>query len=115
MNLKEFVSKALVDIMDGVADAQAKVTGGVIVPAIVQTFQAVQHGVSNTQAVSFEVTVRADESAGSEARLNVVAGFFGGGVKGQSGNSEGHAAVLSFKVPIRFVESKAAGETPATV
>jgi hypothetical protein len=38
-----------------------------------------------------------------------------GGVKGQSGSSEGYAAVLSFKVPIRFVESKATGETPATV
>jgi hypothetical protein len=113
MNLKEFVSKALLDIVDGVADAQSKVTGGVIVPAVVQTFQAVQHGVNNTQAVSFEVTVRAEESVGSEARLNVVAGFFGAGVKGERGNSEGHAAVLSIKVPIRFVETKVAGEAPA--
>jgi hypothetical protein len=32
MDLKEFVSKALVDIMDGVADAQRKVSGGQIVP-----------------------------------------------------------------------------------
>jgi hypothetical protein len=58
--------------------------------------------VSDVQAVTFEVTVRADEREGSEAKLNVVTAIIGGGMKGESGKSGGHAATLNFKIPIRL-------------
>lgn len=102
MDLKDFISQALVDVIAGVADAQKKISSGEIVPALAQTFTAVEHGVSDVQAVTFEVTVRADEREGSEAKLNVVTAIIGGGVKGESGKSGGHAATLNFKIPIRL-------------
>jgi len=102
MELREFISKTVEDIIGGVQDAQKKVPEGCVVPAIKQTFEAVQHGVSEFQAVEFEVTVRADERAGSEARLSVVAAVVGGGVKGESGKSGGHAATLRFRIPVRL-------------
>jgi hypothetical protein len=102
MDLRDFISQALVDIISGVADAQKKIPDGEIVPNVAKTFTAVEHGVSDIQSVGFEVTVRADEREGSEAKLNVVTAIIGGGVKGEIGKSGGHAATLSFKVPIRL-------------
>ena len=74
-----------------------------MVPSDIEpTFQAVQHGISEVQAIEFEVTVRADERAGSHAKLNVVAAVIGGSVKGESGKSGVHAATLRFKIPVRL-------------
>ena len=100
MELRTFISQTLQDIIGGVQDAQHKVPAGSIVPAVSQTFKAVETGISEIQAVDFEVTVRADERAGSEAKLSVVAAVIGGGVKGESGKSGGHAATLRFKIPV---------------
>jgi len=102
MELRNFISQTLEDIVGGVEDAQKKLPAGCIVPAVKTTFQAVEHGVSEFQAIAFEVTVRTEERAGSEAKLNVVAAVIGGSVKGESGKSGGHAATLSFKVPVRL-------------
>jgi len=109
MELRDFISKALQDIIGAVQDAQKKVPDGCVVPAIKTTFQAVQHGVSEIQAVEFEVTVRADERAGSEARLSVVAAVIGGGVKGESGKSGGHDATLRFRIPVRLPSGEKGG------
>ena len=87
MELKTFISQTLQDIILGVQDAQKKVPVGSVVPSLKKTFQAVEHGVSEIQAVDFEVTVRADERAGSEAKLSVVAAVIGAQIKGESGNA----------------------------
>lgn len=102
MELREFISKALQDIVGGVEDAQQALPKDCVVPALKKTFQAVGHGVSEIQAIEFEVTVKADERSGSEARLSVVAAVVGGGIKGESGKTGGHAATLRFKVPLRL-------------
>jgi hypothetical protein len=102
MELRTFISQTLQDIVGGVQDAQKSVPIGAVVPSIKTTFQAVEHGISEIQAVDFEVTVRADERAGSEAKLSVVAAVVGGGVKGERGKSGGHAATLRFKIPVRL-------------
>jgi hypothetical protein len=107
MNLREFVSQALLDIIGAVEDAQKKVTSGTIVPSgISRSFESIKTGISEVQPVEFEVTVRADEHAGSEARLSVVAAVVGGGVKGESDKSGGHASTLKFCVPICLPISK---------
>lgn len=102
MELRKFITQSLLDIIGGVQDAQKGTDEGCIVPNVARTFQAVEHGVSELQIVEFDVTVKADERAGSEAKVNVVAAVIGGGVKGQSDKSDGHAATLKFKVPVRF-------------
>ena len=107
MELQKFISQALLDIVAGVEDAQKKSSAGRIVPSGVNnTYKSVEAGISELQPVDFEVTVKADERSGSEAKLSVVAAIVGGGVKGESGKSGGHAATLKFRVPILLPVSK---------
>ena len=106
MELRQFISKALEDIIGAVEDAQKATPKGCVMPSgLKRTLDLVKHGVSEIQAIDFEVTVKADQRAGSEARLNVVAVVMGGSVKGESGKSGGHAATLRFKIPIRLPSS----------
>ncbi len=108
MELRDFVSKALSDIVGGVADAQKKAGDGVVVPDCMgDYFEYAKAGFSAFQIVDFEVTVRADEKSGREAGLSVVSAVFGvgAGIKSVFGKSGGHAATLRFKVPVRLPES----------
>lgn len=102
MELQSFISKALTDIFAGIEEAQEKLPLGAIVPAVSDNFESVKTSISEVQAVDFEVVVRAEESTGSEAKLNVVAAFVGGGVAGQSCAGGGHTATLKFKVPVKL-------------
>lgn len=102
MELRKFISQSLVDIIGGVQDAQESTRTGCVIPVVVNNFKAVDSGISEVQVVDFEVSVRADQRAGSEAKLSVAAAVIGGGVKGESGKSGGHVATLKFRVPIRF-------------
>jgi hypothetical protein len=105
MELRKFISTALADIVNGVQDAQAEVGSGIVVPEVSKSIKAVKAGISEFTAIQFEVTVKSDERAGSEAKLSVVAAVIGGSVKGDSGSSSGHAATLSFSVPVRLPKS----------
>ena len=100
MELRQFISQALQDIIGAIEDAQKKAPDGTIVPVDSNQYKDIETGLTNYQIVEFEVTVRADERAGSEARLSVVAAFVGGSVKGDSNKGGGHAATLKFKVPV---------------
>ena len=106
MDLKTFITQALLDIVGAVKEAQSKSDEGAVVPGgINKTFQAVEKGVSELQAIDFEVTVRAEEKAGSEVRLSVVAAIVGGDVKGASGKQDAHASTLRFRIPVKFPTS----------
>ena len=102
MELKTFITQTLTDIVEGVADAQKKLPDNCVIPAVKNLYKSVETGISEIQAIEFEVSVRADEHKGSEAKLTVVAAFFGGQVKGNSRIENGHSAVLRFKVPVKF-------------
>jgi len=107
MELRDFISTALLDIVGAVQDAQAKTPTGTIVPDdIVDDFKAVETGISDVQSIEFEVTVSADKRSGSEGKLSVVAAVVGGGIKGESSKSDGHAASLKFRIPVRLPSSK---------
>ena len=108
MELRSFISQALLDVIGGVGDAQSRSQPGTVVPAgIKQAYKAVEAGISEHQTIDFEVTVKADERSGSEAKLSVVAAFVGGSIKGDSGKTGGHAATLKFRVPVRLPVSEA--------
>jgi len=106
MELKEFISKALQDIIGGVIDAQEKIPNGFIIPNVVKNFQAIEYGISDIQSVEFEVSVIGDKKTGSEAKLSVVAAVIGGNVKGNLNQSTSNVSRLSFKIPIRFPQHK---------
>ena len=106
MELRNFISQALLDILGGVNDAQEKThTGGAIAPIGFQGHWESEEDrlkfreVSTMQIVEFEVTVRAEKSSGREGKLNVVNVFTGGG---QNQKSDGHAATLKFTIPVMF-------------
>jgi len=106
MELKEFISKALQDIIGGVIDAQEKVPKGFIIPNVVNNFKSIESGISDIQTVEFEVSVIADKKTGSEAKLSVVAAVIGGNVKGSLNQSTSNVSKLSFKIPIQFPKHK---------
>ncbi|MBY7730178.1 hypothetical protein JHW46_07395 [Vibrio splendidus] len=101
MELKQFISRSLSDIMEGITDAQSRVESGTIVPQIEETWSTVETGLTSYQSIDFEVSVNAVEQEGSEAKLNVVAAIVGGHVKGDSSQTATHTAKLKFQIPVR--------------
>lgn len=105
MDLKDFVSQALCDIIGGIEKAQKQTAAGIICPHGLESDDALKAGISTITSVEFQVTVRTEEHAGSAAKLSVVAAIVGGSVKGESGTNSGNAATLAFKVPVRLPTS----------
>ena len=106
MELRAFVTRALCDIVNGVKDAQKETEKGTVIPDVANTYKAIESGITDLTSIGFEVTVKTDERAGSEAKLSVVAAIVGAGVKGESESTKGHAAKLSFRVPVKFPRSE---------
>ncbi|WP_395213250.1 hypothetical protein [Vibrio furnissii] len=102
MELRAFIKESIKDIMGGVYDAQLEIEYGEVVPKSSTKLSVIETGLTSIQAIDFEVSVNVVENAGSEAKLNVVAAVVNGGVKGNSSNSSGHTATLSFKVPVKM-------------
>jgi hypothetical protein len=105
MDLRTFIKTALLDVVNGVSDAQSATDAGTIVPesSIAQSW--VEMGITKLQVIDFEVLVRAEETKGSEAKIGVVAGVFGGGVKGQSSADSSHESKIKLRVPVQLPTS----------
>lgn len=106
MDLKDFISEALCDIVGGIKQAQKQTEAGIICPSGLDSEEAVKAGIATITSVEFQVTVRTEEHAGSAAKLSVVAAVVGGSVKGEIGTNSGHVATLSFRIPVNFPTSK---------
>jgi len=103
MELRSFIKQAITDIVGGVTDAQKALPNCRVVPRASNDFKSVETGISHMQGVDFEVIVRAEQTTGSEAKLNVFSAVIGAGVKGHSSEETCHTATLRFKVPISFL------------
>jgi hypothetical protein len=102
MDLRTFIKAALLDIVSGIKDAQAETEPGDIVPDFQMAFPWVELGVTKLQSVEFDILVRAEETLGKEAKVGVVAGFFGAGVHGSSTNDSAHESRIKLRIPIRL-------------
>jgi len=106
MELRTFVKKALLDIIGAVKDVQAETEAGTVVPGGVnKNYESVKHGVSEIQAVDFEVSVTAEESKGSEGKLGVISSVVGAGVAGKSSNDTSQSSKLKFRIPLQLPTS----------
>lgn len=100
MELRTFVKTALLDIVGAIQDAQKVTPPGTIVPETNTTAEFVNAGVTPMQSIEFEVSVRAEGTKGSEARLGVVNSLIGTGIAGKSTKEEGSASVIRFRGPV---------------
>lgn len=115
MELRTFVSKALLDIIGGVQDAQQNTPSGTIVPLVGDELIHVNAGISPRQGIDFEVAVRVENSSTVDAKLGVVSGFFNAGTSGNKGDEREHSSTLRFRVPVCFPNSGQGEFPPASV
>lgn len=108
MELKDFVSEALVQIVRGVAQAQneLKGTGARVSPRMRSTDkshtigEAEMDGGQPVSHVEFDVLVTAAEGTGSKGTVGVVVGVLGLGTQAQSEAKSGQESRIKFKVPL---------------
>jgi hypothetical protein len=106
MELRSFIKQALLDIVEGVKEAQGETESGTVVPGgFHKTIENVECGLSEVQAVDFTITVSIDETKGRKAKLGVFSGIVGGQLKSDVENANAQSTVLKFKIPIQLPTS----------
>lgn len=108
MDLKEFISETLVQIVSGVADAQEKAAsvGGKVSPNLRGGQTALgSHGFlfaegGAAQVVQFDVALTVKEGTGTKGGIGIVAGVVSLGSTGQSNTENSSVSRVKFGVPI---------------
>ena len=108
MDLKEFISEALVQIISGVADAQEKIAsiGGKISPGLMGTHTTlaahgfIPSGGGTAQVVQFDVALTVKEGSGTKGGIGIVAGIVSLGSTGQSNSENSSVSRVKFGVPV---------------
>lgn len=97
MELNKYVRQTLVEVLQGVVNAQEEVRefGGIINPHRTTMELA-------DQLVEFEVEVSTVEGSESESGLGVFAGPLAAGTRAGSDAETTHAGRIQFCVPVRF-------------
>ena len=110
MELKEFVSEALIQIVVGVQEAQGELlqSNAEISPRYSNRQQGMleKHKIlfsskgNIIQHVDFDVAVTASEGTGTKAGVGVIAGAFNLGTSGQSNQENQTVSRIKFSVPV---------------
>lgn len=116
MQLKEFVSQALVDILEGVSDAQRKVKmpGAQVNPYIGNgSAELTKLGIAwaggrAAHLVQFDLAITASEGTGTKGGIGVLAGVVNLGSSGQSNSENVTASRIQFAVPITLPDASKA-------
>lgn len=103
IELRAFIKQALLDIVNGVSDAQKEAGEGVFVPAGTGSdYEGIRLGVTHIQSVEFSISVTADTSTGKNAKIGVLGAIVGGAVSAGDSASNSHVSRISFKVPVQL-------------
>lgn len=109
MDLKDFVSETLLQIVEGVKAAQSEIEqhGASINPNLLGDYKEhAKHGLllSGTgkvaQIVEFDVALSIKEGTGTKGGIGVVAGMFALGSQGQSNAENVSLSRVKFRVPL---------------
>ncbi|MBW4048724.1 MAG: hypothetical protein HIU89_12580 [Proteobacteria bacterium] len=108
MELQEFIKQSLVQIVNGMAEAQQEVAakGASVNPSglKLKDDQVKGHSVSNdgnvTQHIEFDVAVTTTEGTGTKGGIGVVMGVLALGSQGQSSASSQAISRLKFTIPM---------------
>ena len=105
MELREFISATLADIIGGVVDARKKVTGAIVAPNFKNDHRhlVVSDGNKNLlETVEFEV-ILTDKGVSEKSKgIGVSFGSFGLGYKNEKGGENTSSTKIKFGVPIVF-------------
>lgn len=109
MELKDFISETLSQIIAGVVDAQSKVIsagkGGAVNP-YVHSLNDPKSTYSRTEQkepvvlVDFDIAIAAEQGTGTKGGVGVVAGIFTLGAQGQSNENQQTSNKIKFNVPV---------------
>jgi hypothetical protein len=110
MELKDFVSETLRQILGGVKEAQVFATehGGKVVPQRIafRTDQGLQlwdkQDGTPIQMIEFDVAVTATEGTATKGGIGVFVGAIGLGSQGQSSATNQSVSRIKFTVPVQF-------------
>jgi hypothetical protein len=110
MDLKDFVSQTLCQIVEGVQAAQSQIeaNGAVINPSFLGDYKEVaKHGgglMTNAggyaQVVEFDVALTVTEGTGTKGGIGVFAGAITLGSSGQSSSESTSVSRIKFRVPL---------------
>lgn len=120
MELKEFVSLALQQIVAGIAEAQNVTEGGEINPKIwrSQREAAVKLKILESNAgrwihlVEFDVAVTVAEGTATKSGMGLLVGALTLGTSGQSTNQNSTVSRIKFEVPVAWPEKPSANTHP---
>lgn len=106
MELKEFVTETLVQITQGVKDAQEQIkdTGALINPMTYDSSGSIHSGIKsncrNTQSIKMDIAVTVIENSGNKAGIGIVASVFKVGASSEQSDSNSTTSRIEFNVPI---------------
>jgi hypothetical protein len=111
VNLQEFVSEALVQIIDGVKSAQdhASSSGAKINPSFMYigkegpplfNIKSYSNDTQYGQTIEFDVAVTALNSENVKGGIGVVGGVIGVGYKAEKGKDDSTVSRIKFSVPV---------------
>ena len=120
MDLKQFVSETLVQILDGISEARQKATlqksDAEVAPRIrTQGTNFINSGMVTSgghavQFVKFDVALTVTEGTGTKGGIGVVAGVLNLGTTGQSQSENSSVTRVQFDVPIIFSKEEATNQ-----
>ena len=110
MELKEFVSKSIVSIIEVIAEAQNKATefGGYVNPGGLKRNTAKvkdnatwdERNNNYLQIVDFDIAITADNTERGGAKIKVLSGILGGNLGGEKSNKNTVSSRIKFSVPV---------------
>lgn len=108
MELKEFVTTTLVQITEGVKDAQEQLkdSGVLINPRSAATVNAVSdtdtRNLRMIQSVKMDIAITVSENVKGKAGIGIAASVFKVGASNEEGSSNSHTSRIEFDIPISF-------------
>lgn len=110
MELKEFVSESLLQIFEGIFEAQKDVTtkySGYINPVDDSKFTEFERSylsthLSQIHTITFNVAIQVSEKENAQAGLTVFSGIFGLGAKAGIEYKDATISRIQFEIPVKF-------------
>jgi len=104
MNLKQFISDTLVEIVQGIEDAKSRLSGSraMVSPRISAPRGEITPDRRPTEYIQFDVAVYAGESDTDKAGAGLVVGFLGIGASTETKDSHTSASRIQFRIPMAF-------------